>query len=225
MQTRRGIARTWIYVVGLIGVLGTEFLLRDVLLPRPTTGTYIAIATAIEWLVAIVLLAVWVPRVEGKGLESIGLGKIKWRHIGWGALAFVVALIGSALLGPLLGFFKLQSIQALQPTLQSFGFPVRFSLFITGTLVEEVFYRGYLMERVTLLTGRLSVAAIASWLLFLAVHLRFFGLGPTISVSVLSAALVLLYAKERSLWPCIVCHGLNDALAYLIFPLFSMLFH
>ena len=58
-----------------------------------------------------------------------------------------------------------------------------------------------------------------SWLLFTVVHLKFFGLGPTIDVSVISATLVLLYMKEKSIWPCIVVHGINDALAFLIFPL------
>jgi CAAX protease family protein len=222
MQTRQGVARNWVYVAGLVGVLFMEFLLRDVFLRPPTTGTYVGIATAVEWLVAIALLAVWVPGVEGKGLSSIGIGKFKWRHIWWGTLAFVVATIVDVLISQMLSFFGLASIQTLQPTLKAFGYPVLVSLFLTGTLVEEVFYRGYLIERIRLLTGRLDVAAVASWLLFLAVHLRFFGLGPTLNVSGLAAALVLLYVKERNLWPCIVCHGLNDAMAYLVFPL---LFH
>ena len=41
------------------------------------------------------------------------------------------------------------------------------------------------------------------------VHLRFFGLGPTIDTSVISAALVLLYLKEKSIFPCIVVHGIK----------------
>jgi membrane protease YdiL (CAAX protease family) len=49
--------------------------------------------------------------------------------------------------------------------------------------------------------------------------LKFFGFGPTIDTSIISAALVLLYLKEKSIWPCIVVHGINDALAFLIFPL------
>lgn len=51
------------------------------------------------------------------------------------------------------------------------------------------------------------------------VHVKFFGLGPTIDTGVISAALVLLFMKEKSVWPCIVVHGINDALAFLIFPL------
>jgi membrane protease YdiL (CAAX protease family) len=84
-----------------------------------------------------------------------------------------------------------------------------------------VFYRGYLIERMTILTRHRWIAAFVSWLLFTLVHLKFFGLGPTIDTSVISAALVLLYLKEKSIWPCIVVHGINDALAFLIFPLLT----
>jgi membrane protease YdiL (CAAX protease family) len=71
----------------------------------------------------------------------------------------------------------------------------------------------------TVLTGHRWVAAFVSWLLFTLVHLKFFGLDPTIDTSLISAALVLLYMKEKSIFPCIVVHGINDALAFLIFPL------
>ena len=103
--------------------------------------------------------------------------------------------------------------------IEGYGFATLFGLFLTGTFLEEVFYRGYLIERITILTRHRWAAAFVSWLLFTLVHLKFFGLGPTIDTSVISAALVLLYMKEKSIWPCIVVHGINDALAFLIFPL------
>lgn len=219
MRTTQRRAGFWSALTGIAIILLTEFILRDVLLPIPASSGFILFATAIEWLLALLLLIMWIPRVEGKRLSSIGVGPFKWRYLWLGVLAYVVATLASMLLSPVLGFFGLQSIQDLQPGLKVLGFPVLVSLFITGTIVEEIFYRGYLIERLTLLTGRLGLAAGISWLVFSAVHLRFFGLGPTISVGLISAALVLLYIKERSLWPCVVCHGLNGALAYLIFPL------
>ncbi len=42
MQTRQGVARNWVYVAGLVGVLFIEFLLLDVFLrslrPAPMSG-------------------------------------------------------------------------------------------------------------------------------------------------------------------------------------------
>jgi len=51
------------------------------------------------------------------------------------------------------------------------------------------------------------------------VQLSFHSSARAIDTSVISAALVLLYLKEESIYPCIVVHGINDALAFLIFPL------
>jgi membrane protease YdiL (CAAX protease family) len=90
-----------------------------------------------------------------------------------------------------------------------------------GTFVEEIFYRGYLIERVTELTGRRWVAGIISWLTFTLVHIRFFGLWPTLEVAVIAVVLVLLYTKTKSIWPAIILHGINDAFGFLIGPLFT----
>jgi membrane protease YdiL (CAAX protease family) len=86
-------------------------------------------------------------------------------------------------------------------------------------MVEEIFYRGYLIGRLGDLLGRQWLAGIVSWMAFTLVHLKFFGVGPTIDVSILSAVLVLLYLKEKSIWSCIVAHGINNVLSYLIFPI------
>jgi membrane protease YdiL (CAAX protease family) len=92
-------------------------------------------------------------------------------------------------------------------------------LFLTGTIVEEVFYRGYLIERLNLLINRKWIAGFISWFLFSLVHIRFFGIGPTLDVGVLSGFLVILYMKEKNLWPCIILHGINGIFVYILFPL------
>jgi len=124
----------------------------------------------------------------------------------------------------MLSGFALQSvglkpIRSLQPMIKEYHPLTLIGLFLTGTFLEEVFYRGYLIERLISLTRKRWLAAIISWLAFTLVHLKFFGLGPTIDISILSAAFVLLYLKERSIWPCVVLHGINDVFGFLIFPL------
>jgi membrane protease YdiL (CAAX protease family) len=165
------------------------------------------------------LVFFWIPKVEKEKLGSIGFGRFQRRHLGWGVLVYLLVLVASSISSLLLGYVGLPSLRSLQPLIQGYSFVTLFGLFLTGTFLEEVFYRGYLIERMTSLTGHRWVAAIASWFLFTLVHLKFFGLGPTIDTSVISAALVLLYLKEKSVWPCIVVHGINDALAFLIFPM------
>jgi len=207
------------YAAGLIIVFAVEFVLRDFLLPENANNISIGLAVVGEWVALCFLVFLWIPKVEKKNMASIGLGRFKRRHLGWGILVYLLILVASSVSGFLLGSVGLSSLRSLQPMIKGYGFATLFGLFLTGTFLEEVFYRGYLIERMAILTRHRWIAAFASWLLFTLVHLKFFGLGPTIDTSVISAALVLLYLKEKSIWPCIVVHGINDALAFLIFPL------
>jgi membrane protease YdiL (CAAX protease family) len=207
------------YVVGLIIVFAVEFVLRDFLLPENANNISIGLAVVGEWVALCFLVFLWIPKVEKKNMASIGLGSFKLGHLGWGVLVYLLMLVASSVSGFLLGSAGLSSLRSLQPMIKGYGFAALFGIFLTGTFLEEVFYRGYLIERMTTLTRHRWIAAFVSWLLFTLVHLKFFGLGPTIDTSVISAALVLLYLKEKSIWPCIVVHGINDALAFLIFPL------
>jgi membrane protease YdiL (CAAX protease family) len=218
-NTNTKLSEKWIYAVGLAIVFGVEFLLRDFFLPENAEDISIDLALVGEWVVLSFLVLFWVPKVEKKNLASIGLGKFKKRHLGWGVLVYLLVLVASSISGFVLQSVGLPSLRSLQPMLKGYNFATLFCLFLTGTFLEEVFYRGYLIERMTMLTGHRWVAASVSWFLFTLVHLKFFGLGPTMDVSVLSAALVLLYTKEKSILPCIVVHGINDALAFLVFPL------
>jgi len=213
------LSEKWVYAVGLTIVFGVEFILRDFLLPENANDISIDLALIGEWVALSFLVFLWIPKVEKKNMESIGLGKFKRRYLGWGVLVYILVLVASSISGFVLQSIGLPSLRSLQPLLKGYGFATLFGLFLTGTFLEEVFYRGYLIERMTILTRHRWIAAFVSWLLFTLVHLKFFGLGPTIDTSVISTALVLLYMKEKSIWPCIVVHGINDALAFLIFPL------
>jgi len=212
-------SKKWIYTIGLIIVFATDFVLRDVLLPERASDIHIGMALMVEWLILLTLLTFWIPKVEGHSLRSIGFGKFKWRHLWMGVLTYfmlMIAWIGSYFA---LNAIRLEGLRSLQPMIREHSFPILFSLFLTGTFLEEIFYRGYLIERLSSLAGKRWLAGLVSWIAFTFVHLKFFGLGPTLDVGILSAGLVVLYLKEQSIWPCIVAHGINDALAFLIFPL------
>ena len=218
-STDTRLSKKWTYAIGLTIIFGIEFVLRDFLLPENANNVSIGLALVCEWVTLSFLVFLWIPKVEKKSMASIGLGKFKRRHLGWGVLVYILVLVASSISSLVLESAGLPSLRSLQPMIRGYGFATLFGLFLTGTFLEEVFYRGYLIERMTILTRHRWVAALVSWLLFTLVHLKFFGFGPTIDTSVISAALVLLYLKEKSIWPCIVVHGINDALAFLIFPL------
>jgi len=209
-----------IYTIGLVIILVTEFTLRDFLLPEKPSDIHIGMTIAGEWLILLILLVFWIPKVEGNDWGSIGFGNFKWRHLWMAILTYFLLLIAWIGVDFALTAVGLEGLRSLQPMIKEHSFPILLSLFLTGTFLEEIFYRGYLIERLTSLTGKSWFAGIASWTAFTFVHLKFFGLGPTLDVSVLSAGLAILYLKERSLWPCIVVHGINGAFSFLIAPLF-----
>ncbi|MBE0411244.1 MAG: CPBP family intramembrane metalloprotease [Anaerolineales bacterium] len=211
--------RRQVMLAGVVGVLFIEYLLRNVLVPLVPTETTIRVAIGVEWALLVVLLLLWVPRVERSTCTTVGIGRWRSRDLYLGAGWFFVATIVSALVGVLLGAVGLESLADLQPQLAKYSWLTLLALAVTGPVVEEILYRGYLIERVTKLTRRVWVAAGVSWLTFTGVHLGFFGLGATLNATVLSAALVWLYVRERSIWPVLVLHALNSVFAYLLVPL------
>lgn len=205
--------------IGVAIILSVEFLLRNVFFPSQASELQIRIAILIEWVLLIFLLLIWIPKIEKETLGSIGFGKFRWRHIWMGLIVFLLATIALIFSGMVLEANGLEPIRSLQAGLISLSISTLFGLFLTGTILEEIFYRGYLIERLSYLLGNRWLAGFVSWIVFTLVHLKFFGLGPTIDVSIISAALVIIYIREDSIWPCIVAHGINNLLSYLIFPL------
>ncbi len=219
LDTKLESTNKWTYIVGLTVILISEFMFRDLLLPSPAKDIHIRIALSVEWFIFLTLLFYWIPKVERNNIESIGFRKFRWRYFWLGVVVYLGVLIASIGSGFALESIGLEPIRSLQSMINQYSPLTLVGLFLTGTVVEEVFYRGYLIERIKFLTGKNWLAGIVSWLVFTLVHIKFFGLGPTLDVSVLSAALVVIYLKEKSIWPCIVIHGINGLFAYLIFPL------
>ena len=218
-ETIEKLPKRWSYLAGLTIILASEFCLRDVFLPRNPSATQVALAILIEWLVFVFLLAFWIPHVEGNDLHSIGIGRLKWKYLWLGVLVYFVLFLISIASELVLTTVGLTGLSSLQPLLRQYSFPLLLGLFFTGTVLEEIFYRGYLIERLTSLTGKTWLAGIVSWIAFTSVHVKFFGIGPTFEAGIFAAGLVLVYLRERSVWPCMVVHGLNDAFAYLLAPL------
>jgi len=208
----------WAAVTGLSIILTSEYLLRAAFVSKGASGLQIGVAIGIEWIVALFILLYWIPKVEHRKLNSIGFRKFPRKYIWIAIIAYLGYVLISTGLEPALKSVGLQSLRDLSPALKDYGFPLLFGLFLTGTFVEEVFYRGYIIERVTELRGRRWVGGIISWLTFTLAHLRFFGLGPTLEIGVIAAIFVALFILARSIWPAIIVHGISDIVGFLIGP-------
>jgi len=85
--------RKWSSWMGIIIVVGSEFLIRTVFLPKQANEIHVRNAVIVEWLILFLLLLFWIPKVEKKSVASIGFGKFKWRHLWMGILGFVLATV------------------------------------------------------------------------------------------------------------------------------------
>ena len=85
-----------------------------------------------------------------------------------------------------------------------------------AAVVEELFFRGFLIERLIALTGRSWLAGLASYLIFVGSHIPGSGLGIVITFDVVgTAALVGLYLLRRNLYVCMLAHAVLDFMLLL----------
>ena len=94
------LSKKWLYTIGIVFILGIEFLIRNVFLPEEEPDIHIGIAVLIEFIILLILLLFWIPKVERHNLKSIGFGKFKKNYIWKGILTCVILLlifIGSSL--------------------------------------------------------------------------------------------------------------------------------
>ena len=78
--------------------------------------------------------------------------------------------------------------------------------------IEEMFFRGYLLTRLSKGLGSLE-SIIASSVVFALMHGH---AGLWVPVFISSCLISILYLKSKSLYPCILCHGLQNAVVSLV---------
>jgi membrane protease YdiL (CAAX protease family) len=157
-----------------------------------------------------------VLRLERLPLSSIGLGR---RGIGgtllWSLLLFALLAAGIALaLGLLhvLGLHYGGDHAAAAPPLWITAFVV-----LRAAIVEEVFYRGYAIERIQSLTGSRGIAAIIPLIAFALFHYRQ-GIAGIIIAAILGGILTAFYFWRRNLAANIAGHFMVDFIPNVLLP-------
>jgi membrane protease YdiL (CAAX protease family) len=87
-------------------------------------------------------------------------------------------------------------------------------------VAEEIFYRGFAIERLQTLTGSKLLAALVPLCIFALSHYRQ-GVGGIIAVFVLGGILTAFYMKFRDLLANIAAHFLGDFVLNVVLPLAS----
>jgi len=208
-------------VVGLGFLVGANLFLfsqRSILREMPPTQRILA-QLIFAWIVTLFLL-VLVVLWERKPLSSIGIRRMSRKDVLWAVVGFLLG--GVIIMGtmPLVQRLGLSSTENGVRHLMQLPIWLRMAMVLTTGVSEEILYRGYLIERLDVFSGRIGLSASLSWFVFVALHLPFWGLGGAIQIGLGSIVLYALYVWRRNLPACMLMHILNNAVALLLVPTF-----
>ncbi len=195
----------------------------------PLGGDTVLIGGPVAWLGAVMgfVLAWTALRMRGSGWRDLGMSRPK-RPVVTVLLAIAVAVVITILLTVVAQLVSLFFPNAEPPDLSRFtplrGNPVNLlinlvAVWITAGFLEEMLWRGFLMNRLADLGGRTKPA----WALALPISAIVFGCvhfyqGPSGMVLTGIAGLLVGGAYllvKRNLWVVILAHGLIDTLSYV----------
>ncbi len=169
----------------------------------------------IHWVNLAALIAI-VVFGERQPLASIGLRPIRWWTIPAGLFAGVAITFLS---GTLVNALRLSPDVQFVTYLQSLPFVTRLLLALTAGVFEETLYRGYALERLTMIWGNKWVAAVVTVALFTLAHLPVVGIAHLLPVGIVSVFVTLLYMWRRDLILNMAAHATIDAIGLLLAPL------
>ncbi|MDB4618535.1 CPBP family intramembrane metalloprotease [Akkermansiaceae bacterium] len=183
---------------------------------QPFALEKISVASVISSSVFYLILAAAVPFLLFRRThlaEFFGIRWAEWRWIFMIIPVFLIAIFICASLLKMTGwhdrissYFGSQVQESVKLIMTSHDIPlllaITFSAVIVAPIAEEVIFRGYLYP-VAKRYSEKWFATIFSAMLFGVVHMNLLGLPMLILIGL---ALVLLYEKTGSIWPCILCH-------------------
>lgn len=164
----------------------------------------------IEWAVILsVLVLVVVSCVERLPFSSIGIRRLSLTDAILAVAFYILGWRAYLLLGPLVGRLGLSFIpirvQDSPPLLE-------WTSVIAASISEELVFRGYLIERVATLSGKVSIGAIFSCLLFAIWHFPLWGPRNVVLAGAWGVVIAVQYVWRRNLPASILTHLLTDTL-------------
>ena len=164
--------------------------------------------------VALVLAAVFLTADLGRPTwATFGFRRFRPSAIGWVLVAFVAYLVLAAIYTQLVNPPQEDLPEQLGAD-ESVLLAVLTGVFVIviAPLVEEFFFRGFLYQGLRNGWG-VPLGVLGSAVTFSAIHLT---PDKFVPLAILGVALALLREKTGSLWPCIMLHALNNAIAFAV---------
>lgn len=170
------------------------------------------------WIYAAAVL-LWLTRVERLPLRSIGFRAPTGK-------SFVFAIVAALAILAIMTFhyavivrvFHLDTSAATHQMQAIHSLPlwVRFLLVLRAAVVEEILFRGYMIEKAHQITGSAVLAVGVSVVAFTAAHYTGWGLVQLIPVFGAALILALLYVWRRDLPSNMLAHFVTDGIGFLL---------
>ena len=208
--------------LALFGVPLVVFIFQSNVTPGPYSNQFV-ITKELSIFAFTGFFLLLIIKGEKLGLDSIGLHNRNWgKSILWGLIGALIAIAALAILL----FFIFPKVGI---TFAEGGESTRYKnvslwamtlMVLRAGIVEEIFYRGYVIERLEKMTGNWIIYFLLPLILFGLFHYRQ-GIGGIIIAFVAGVILAVLYIKKRDLKANIIAHFLVDFLPNVILPLLS----
>lgn len=176
---------------------------------RMSSGPMSALSYALSMALTIIGALIYRKLRRGKGkMFRLSMRGFNPMLILWG---FVLVLITGIVIEPVLNLFPESFLDLLNQMGANGGWSV-LMLAILAPVMEEVLFRGILLESVRekYSSGR---AIVVSALMFGVIHVI---PQQVVNAFVIGLILGFIYVRTDSLWPVIIIHALNNAMAYVI---------
>jgi len=205
---------TW---VGLSLSLFSMLIIRQAFrMVTPEPGTALTLAREACMFAAAGVLVWLVRKREGLPLASIGIGTSPlWKSLAWGVVIAISSIVPAAVIVKLTGYGQGPAAQAFA----KLPVWVVFVVVLRAGIVEELFFRGYAIERLR----AVGAGRIASWAIPLAIFSAAHWTGGASNILialVLGGILTAFYLLRRDLVSNMFGHFLVDFVANVLPALF-----
>ncbi|MFA6991709.1 MAG: CPBP family intramembrane glutamic endopeptidase [Candidatus Gracilibacteria bacterium] len=209
-------------ILVLAAILGIHFSgVKELIEKSDYKIYYLSGLFLVQSLILLLPLLIYTWKKHKLDTENLGFTKIKpARALLEGLKGYLIYLLITYLIITLVIFtgIKIPGYQLQESIFEIFGTKT-IELIVTGIIVviiapviEEVFFRGFLLRTVSdhigLLAGNIVTAAV-----FAVFHLQWQSIIPIFILGLIMNQIVI---KNRSIWPAIVFHVLNNGLAFLL---------
>ncbi len=202
--------RTWIVLLFVMLVFLPIHQITHWVSPTLTTASA-SLREALLLATAAALL-IYVRRVEGLSLRSVGLGtSVWWKSIGWGVVTAILCGAAGAAVATLT---KFNGGAAAREMARLPLWLVAVIVFRAG-FVEELFFRGFAIERLIGMGWPRYAAALFPLTVFALLH-WYNGVANVLLAFVLGAILAAFYLWRRDLVANIIAHFVVDFLTLVL---------